>query len=218
MPARARARPGPFLESFGPARQRLMRDRETQVRGSPGAGRRELGGVDVAPLGVGDDGDPQGVAGRVPRRSPPGCRSRPAAARRVGQDLGRGQADPQARVGARPQADGDDLEVVRRGRPRLEQVADGGDQVPAVSRRRGRPGERRGPSPEACPTRHGRAGGSTCRSTAWMIPQDWECVIRRTERIRPAGMSAVGLRQSECTLGSWIRGLDPSAFLRFILR
>ena len=123
---------GARLEAGRPGAEGLDPRRAPAEQGGPRALPGELGDVGVPALGVGGDGHPEGVLGGVPGDRLQAVEPDQRLARREGQALGGGQADPEPGVGAGAEADGDGVEVGRPDPLGLEQGGDRGDQPPAV--------------------------------------------------------------------------------------
>ena len=120
------------FEPLDPAVDRLDPCRQGPDERTTGLGAGEVGRVEVTALGVDDDRDPAGRGGGVPREQLQAVEPDERAARRVGEGLGRRQADPQAGIRAGAQADGDEVEVRAVQPGGAKEVAKRRDERPAV--------------------------------------------------------------------------------------
>ena len=104
-----------------------------QCRGGCRRASPELSRVDIAALGVGDDGHATGLRRGVPGDRLEAIESDEGSAGDVGQRLGRRDPDAQPGVGTGAQANADRLDITQRNTAAGKQVDQGRNEVTPVS-------------------------------------------------------------------------------------
>lgn len=115
-------------------------------------GPREVGGEHIAALGIGDDADSHCLGRGVPGDRLQAIESGERPVEGISEHLGRSQCDPEPGVRAGSHADGQEVDRCGRQAGVDEQLADHGQEVPAVSRRGIGTGHMDRPVPPRIPT------------------------------------------------------------------